>query len=1035
MKVSLSTIIALFITGTALAAPPPPVTALAYHPGGKLLVAGTHGEVLLIDPAKGDVVGSLPGVTGRVTALAFTRAGDRLAAASGEPGKAGVIRLYEVKDGAAKLLREWSPHTDIIYALAFSPDGVLASAGYDRVIRLHGQADVEQPRGGLQDHSDAVYGLAFSPDGKLLASASADRTVKVWDVAARKRLYTLSDPTDWVYAVAWSPDAKHLAAAGIDKSIRVWEATAEGGKLVHSVFAHTQPVNRLVYAADGKALLSAGEGKNLKSWDAATMKEKLVFPEQTETILSLALAPDGKQLAVGFFDGKLKLLAADTGKTTAEPLPAKPKPPELKKLTPTSGVRGKTVRVAFEGANLGNVTEITGVPAKLVAEGRTPTRIEADVTFPADAAPGVVNLGLKSPAGASANLPFTVDRYPAVAETGAKDSPRIGMKVALPATLVGVIHKAGDADYFRFDVKAGQEVAVQALTAAVGSKLDPLLELTNEDGKVIAESANGLLGYIAPKAGTLALGVRDKEFRGGPDFTYRLSVGDFPLVTGVVPLSVERGKETELELLGVNLGAKRRLRFVASDAAPGTKVPLQLPTLSEKPAGSAQVVVGEFPHVAVASDSAAVPVPGTATGVIRAPGAAQIVTFPAKKGQRLVVEVEARRLGAPLDSVIEIEDAQGRPVQRATLRCAARTFVTFRDHDSAGSGIRLETWNELAMDDYLYVGGELMRIRDLPKNPDDDCQFYAVAGQRVGYLGTTPTHHAQGTAMYKVEMHPPGTTFPPNGLPVFRLPYRNDDGGPGLGKDSRLVFDPPADGTYRVKIGDARGQGGPDFAYRLTVRPPRPDFTVSLAPASPSVGKGASTALTATATRLDDYDGPIALKLEIPPPGFEAPASFIEAGQVSATFALFAAPTAAVPEKAAPLKLVARATIDGKEVVREATGGVPKLIDPGDIVTTTNVPEVTVRPGQQTRLLVTVERRNGFAGRIPLEVRGLPHGVRVLDIGLNGILVTERDTQREVVIYAEPWVKPMELPFVVIAKREGKNTEHGAKSVLLKVAK
>ena len=48
------------------------------------------------------------------------------------------------------------------------------------------------------------------------------------------------------------------------------------------------------------------------------------------------------------------------------------------------------------------------------------------------------------------------------------------------------------------------------------------------------------------------------------------------------------------------------------------------------------------------------------------------------------------------------------------------------------SGIRLETWNELAMDDYLYVGGELMRIRDLPKNPDDDCQFYAVAGQRVG---------------------------------------------------------------------------------------------------------------------------------------------------------------------------------------------------------------------------------------------------------------------------------------------------------------
>ena len=82
-----------------------------------------------------------------------------------------------------------------------------------------------------------------------------------------------------------------------------------------------------------------------------------------------------------------------------------------------------------------------------------------------------------------------------------------------------------------------------------------------------------------------------------------------------------------------------------------------------------------------------------------------------------------------------------------------------------------------------------------------------------------------------------------------------------------------------------------------------------------------------------------------------------------------------------------------------------------------------------------IERRNGFKGRVPVDVRGLPHGVRVLDIGLNGILITERDTEREIAIYAEPWVKPMDHPFVVLAKREGKNTDHGAKSVLLRVQK
>ena len=85
--------------------------------------------------------------------------------------------------------------------------------------------------------------------------------------------------------------------------------------------------------------------------------------------------------------------------------------------------------------------------------------------------------------------------------------------------------------------------------------------------------------------------------------------------------------------------------------------------------------------------------------------------------------------------------------------------------------------------------------------------------------------------------------------------------------------------------------------------------------------------------------------------------------------------------------------------------------------------------------MVSIERRGKFAGRVPVEVRGLPHGVRVLDIGLNGILITERETSREVVLYAEPWVKPMEHPIVVLAKSEGKNTDHAAKSVLLRVQK
>jgi hypothetical protein len=436
-----------------------------------------------------------------------------------------------------------------------------------------------------------------------------------------------------------------------------------------------------------------------------------------------------------------------------------------------------------------------------------------------------------------------------------------------------------------------------------------------------------------------------------------------------------------------------------------------------------------------------VPVPGTANGRITQPGMTDTWHFQAKKGQRLILEVNARRIGSPLDSYIEILDIQGKPVPRAVLRCLAKTYTVFRDHDSLGPGIRMETWSELAINDYILVDNELMRIWALPKNPDDDCTFYSVAGQRQAFLDMTPTHHSMGTSMYKVAIHPPGATFPPNGFPVVTLYYRNDDGGPGYGKDSRLFFDPPADGEYQVRIGDSRQHAGENYAYRLTIRPPRPSYTVSFNPTSPSVWKGGALPITATAERIDGFDGAIDVRLENLPPGFSAPATTIPAGETTTTFALYADPSAKTPvanapgSDARPLKLVAHAVINNEAVVREATGGLPKVVEPGDLATVAEQSEVSVQPGKEVRLTVKIDRRNGFQGRVPLDVRGLPHGVRVLDIGLNGILITEKESSRTFSIYAEPWVQPTAHPFVVLARSEKKNTEHAAKSVLLRVVK
>jgi WD40 repeat protein len=1024
-----------------------PITSLAYRPDGKLLAAGSYKKAWLIDTTSSEVIGTWAGQIGPVTALAFSPDGCALAVGASVPAVRGEVRVYPVPPTGSPMAGArctLSTHKDAVHCVAWSPDGkLLATCGYDRHIKLWDVISGKEVRT-LRDHSDAVYGVAFHPGGALLASAAADRTVKVWDVATGRRLYTLGQSTDWVYSVAWSPNGHSLAAGGVDKSIRVWAATTEGGKLVQSVYGHEGPITRLAYAADGRTLYSASEDRTVKAWDAARMVERRVYPRQPAAILALAVRPDRAQLALGSYDGRLLLSDESTGAVQFQPLPPKPKPPRLIQLDPPFGPRGRTLRFTFRGEHLESVTDLTvsvpGVASKIVSDSRRSDQVQFDVAFPATAPAGAYQLAVKSPAGQSGQLKFTLDLYPAIAEKEPNDSARTAQPVVLPVTVVGTIDKSGDVDFYRFEAQKGQAIGAQAQPAADGSTWDPVLELRDAHGALLSQSPAGTLGYTAEHAGTYCLGIHDRDFRGAKGMSYRLHVGGIPVVTGIFPLGCQRGTETEVRVEGANLGENSRMRVHApASARPGDRLPVAVDTPHGRPLGSPQLLVGEFPEVVLdqkslgGSSPPAMPVPGTANGRISRPGDIDTWRFCANKGQRLILEVNARRLGSPLDSFLEIQDRDGRPLPRAVLRCQAKTYVTFRDHDSTGAGIRIEDWEDLAINDYVLVGGELLRIRALPRTPDDDCQFFSIGNERIGYLDTTPTYHSMGTPLYKVSIHPPGTTFPANGLPQVTLCYRNDDGGPGYGKDSRLFFDPPADGEYQVRIGDARGLGGRDFAYRLTIRPPRPSFQIHFSPTSPAVWRGGAIPINVTADRIDGFEGPISVRLEGLPRGMKAPVTEIPSEETTTAFALAAGATASKPEKSPAFKLVASAQIEGKEVIREMKGTTLEIRDAADILAATDQSEVLLAPGSQTIVTARIQRRNGFNGRVPFEVRGLPHGVRVLDIGLNGILITEKESSRSFVIFAEPWVKPIDHPFVIVAKHEAKQTEHAAPSVLLRI--
>ncbi len=117
-----------------------------------------------------------------------------------------------------------------------------------------------------------------------------------------------------------------------------------------------------------------------------------------------------------------------------------------------------------------------------------------------------------------------------------------------------------------------------------------------------------------------------------------------------------------------------------------------------------------------------------------------------------------------------------------------------------------------------------------------------------------------------------------------QLAFNDDfeDKGQGLlthQADSRICFKFPAKGAYYLQLGDTERKGGPQYAYRLRIAHPEPDFDLRVAPASLNLRGGATVPVTVYALRRDGFTGEIALKLKDAPAGFVMSGAVIPAGQ------------------------------------------------------------------------------------------------------------------------------------------------------------
>jgi hypothetical protein len=142
-----------------------------------------------------------------------------------------------------------------------------------------------------------------------------------------------------------------------------------------------------------------------------------------------------------------------------------------------------------------------------------------------------------------------------------------------------------------------------------------------------------------------------------------------------------------------------------------------------------------------------------------------------------------------------------------------------------------------------------------------------------------------------------------------------EDKGEGLlthQADSRISFKLPAKGAYYLQIADTQSKGGPDYAYRLRVSHPEPDFELRVAPSSLNLRAGSTVPVTVYALRRDNFTGEIALKLKDAPAGFTMSGAVIPEGQDKVRFTVTAPRTPAGTPAA--IQLEGHAAIDGHEV-------------------------------------------------------------------------------------------------------------------------
>ena len=182
----------------------------------------------------------------------------------------------------------------------------------------------------LVGHTGRINDCAVSPDGRRILSASDDHTLRVWDFATGRELFTLKGHAGPVTRCSFSPDGERIVSLGAgDDANRLILWDARSGGEIASCRGHSARITCYAFSPDSRHVVTASEDRTLKVFDVetcaavATLRRRAERPKSPGRSPSpddvrvgptaCAYSPDSQRIISGDVDGALLLWNAGDG--------------------------------------------------------------------------------------------------------------------------------------------------------------------------------------------------------------------------------------------------------------------------------------------------------------------------------------------------------------------------------------------------------------------------------------------------------------------------------------------------------------------------------------------------------------------------------------------------------------------------------------------------------------------------------------------------------------------------------------------------